>query len=355
MGNYMSQPNHHFSNLNSNRTSNSNRNFNTFTNINYNNNNNFTFGGFNNNNNNFNNDYYFQTNQNNNFPEENIEEQNRPKKKKKKPQENEKKKTTKKENSFNIYFEKGKLEYKKSKFQLALNYFEKALQIKEHHKIFSNMALCFIKLNDLKKSKLAIKKSIKLNPNKSKCYRILGYIDMEISRIENDIYYAQIAIDSFQTAIELEQSPKNINNLKNAKKLVFIIKEKKKHYLKKNFLNYFKKKKGKDDCEKYLKKSFFEEKKKIPQYYQCPINLEIIEKPLQTPSGIAYEKDQLLEFLSSSDILKDPLTAQSFSSIDNCVENKILNKSIKNYVRKNPWVFEYTENEDFFNDLVFKI
>lgn len=266
-----------------------------------------------------------------------------------------KKKKNKKMKPENLLNNKGKKEYKKKKFLSAIKFFEAALKLKQNHIFLTNISLCYIKLKNYKKAKKFINESIKLNPNKSKSYRILGYIDMSLSEKNKDFHLKKISIDSFQIAVDLKKNEKNTNNYKLAKKAVFLGTEKNKYISKTKLTHYLSKFENINNFQKFLKKNFFEEKKNIPQFYQCAINLDIIEDPLQTPSGISYEKNLLLEYLDKSENCKDPLTSTNFRSADDCIDNKILKKSLKRFLRKNCWSFQFCEDDDYCEKFVYKL
>lgn len=218
----------------------------------------------------------------------------------------------------------------------ALDYYENALKIKENSKYFHKKALSLIKLNQNELSKENIKKAISLNPNKSEFYQVLGYLQIKEKKIKE-------ALDNFFTALNLNKNDINTKNYWNTKKIIYLMKKEKEEEKKSNFKNYLQK-------NNLYNKKFFKiekENKEIPDYYNCCINLDLLNNPLMTPIGNSYEKEDLLEYLNSSKKIKDPISGVEFDDLKLCVENKVLKKITDKFVKNHPYAFDSFGPEDF--------
>ncbi len=103
-------------------------------------------------------------------------------------------------------------------------------------------------------------------------------------------------------------------------------------YLKKHEINF----------EKYQKPiSLDRDNFEVPNYFECPISLEIMEDPVTTIYGNSYEKQSILKSIKFNGF-QDPLTGKNIYHKHVLTLNKNLKKYIKIYVKENPWVFDLT-------------
>ena len=80
-----------------------------------------------------------------------------------------------------------------------------------------------------------------------------------------------------------------------------------------------------------------------------------MKNPVQTPAGTCYEKQSLIDYVKHSGP-KDPITFKPFSGMQDCALNKAFKQYIEDFVKKNPWAFEYFDNPtQNFKDIEFTV
>ncbi|KAG6956447.1 hypothetical protein JG688_00011414 [Phytophthora aleatoria] len=77
----------------------------------------------------------------------------------------------------------------------------------------------------------------------------------------------------------------------------------------------------------------------VPDYFMCPISMEIMHDPVTTPNGVSYERRCLEEHLRHNGAI-DPLTRKRLT-LDMLRPNTSLKAAIQDYLEKNSWAFEY--------------
>ncbi|UIZ25324.1 hypothetical protein KXD40_009035 [Peronospora effusa] len=77
----------------------------------------------------------------------------------------------------------------------------------------------------------------------------------------------------------------------------------------------------------------------IPEYFICPISMEIMQDPVTTPNGVSYERRCLENHLQRNGEI-DPLTRKQLT-VDMLRPNKSLCAAIEDYLKKNVWALEY--------------
>ena len=70
---------------------------------------------------------------------------------------------------------------------------------------------------------------------------------------------------------------------------------------------------GKSYCIRFIKKSYFDQNKKIPEFYECSICLDVMVDPVTTISGNSYEREVIKEYLEIGDKYKDPISSVDLS------------------------------------------
>ncbi|KAH9143296.1 hypothetical protein AeRB84_012686 [Aphanomyces euteiches] len=75
----------------------------------------------------------------------------------------------------------------------------------------------------------------------------------------------------------------------------------------------------------------------IPEYFLCPIGMDIMYDPVTTPNGVSYERKWIEEHITRSHI--DPLTRESLR-IGQLRPNVALRQAIEDFLNKNPWAYE---------------
>ncbi|RLN52633.1 hypothetical protein BBJ28_00009659 [Nothophytophthora sp. Chile5] len=77
----------------------------------------------------------------------------------------------------------------------------------------------------------------------------------------------------------------------------------------------------------------------VPDYFICPVSMEIMHDPVVTPNGVSYERRCLEEHLRHNGPV-DPLTRKRLTP-DMLRPNASLRSAIQDYLEKNSWAFEY--------------
>ncbi|RLN96128.1 hypothetical protein BBJ28_00006480 [Nothophytophthora sp. Chile5] len=77
----------------------------------------------------------------------------------------------------------------------------------------------------------------------------------------------------------------------------------------------------------------------VPDYFVCPVSMEIMHDPVVTPNGVSYERRCLEEHLRHNGPV-DPLTRKRLTP-DMLRPNASLRAAIQDYLEKNSWAFEY--------------
>ena len=123
----------------------------------------------------------------------------------------------------------GNLEYKKGNFEVAAEYYTKAIRLRSNHSIYySNRALCYKHLGMFEKALDDSQNAIELDENNIKAHFILGISLCELSRETRDSKKLETSIKRMTKALSLcsSQDKRNLENsirtsILRAKKLKF--------------------------------------------------------------------------------------------------------------------------------------
>lgn len=77
----------------------------------------------------------------------------------------------------------------------------------------------------------------------------------------------------------------------------------------------------------------------VPEYFICPVSMEIMVDPVSTPNGVSYERRYIEEHLKKNGAV-DPLTRERLT-LDMIRPNNCLRSAIQDYLEKHPWAFEH--------------
>ncbi|CAI5737852.1 unnamed protein product [Hyaloperonospora brassicae] len=77
----------------------------------------------------------------------------------------------------------------------------------------------------------------------------------------------------------------------------------------------------------------------VPDYFMCPISMEVMCDPVTTPNGVSYERRCLEKHLRSNGAV-DPLTREQLT-LDMIRPNTSLRGAIQDYLDKNAWAYEF--------------
>ena len=208
----------------------------------------------------------------------------------------------------------------------------------------SNIAKCQLQLKQLRLSVDTVKQAVLLDSNNDKLFRFGGIVAFKDFKISQDPEMIFLADDFMRNAFEINPNKINVFNYLLIRKAVHLFKQNQK-FLEKDELVYFLKKNNDlkaETLKDFLKPTYFDSKKEIPDFLTCSITLEVIREAVTTPSGYSYEKQDIVEWCQNSGC-KDVMTNKSFGSLDNLVPNYLLQKFIKKYLKKNPWAIDTGE------------
>ncbi len=76
----------------------------------------------------------------------------------------------------------------------------------------------------------------------------------------------------------------------------------------------------------------------IPEYFMCPVSMDIMLDPVLTPNGVSYERVFIEQHIQKNGPV-DPLTRQKLT-IDMLRPNNGLKAAIRDFLDQNPWAFE---------------
>lgn len=82
----------------------------------------------------------------------------------------------------------------------------------------------------------------------------------------------------------------------------------------------------------------------IPSFMICQLSLEVMKDPVITPSGITYDREMIEMHLSKNGEF-DPVTREA-CPIKAIYPNTLLKQIIEEFIKKNPWAYEFEENEN---------
>lgn len=77
----------------------------------------------------------------------------------------------------------------------------------------------------------------------------------------------------------------------------------------------------------------------LPEYFVCPVSMEVMMDPVTTPNGVSYERRCIEEHLRANGPI-DPLTRKRLT-LDMLRPNPSLRDAIQAYLDQNAWAFEF--------------
>ena len=100
-----------------------------------------------------------------------------------------------------------------------------------------------------------------------------------------------------------------------------------------------------EELNKLVDKGFVNTKKlDVPQYLICPITDDLMEEPVVLQSGFTYEKSAVKKhFETNGDHC--PMT-RDWVDVDKLVPNNSIKQATEDFLRENPWGFEFCPGDD---------
>ena len=78
----------------------------------------------------------------------------------------------------------------------------------------------------------------------------------------------------------------------------------------------------------------------IPEHLICPITDDLMEEPVMISSGFTYEKSEIQKHFKTNGNF-DPLNREKVDP-NNLITNYSIKHATEEFLRSNPWAFEFT-------------
>jgi len=258
--------------------------------------------------------------------------------------------------------------YQKGNFEQALEHYTKAIEINDTESVFfSNRARCYKQLKNYKKAYEDAVHAIELDETNIKAHLLCGQTLAEMSKAEPGIDKLTLALTRMTKALTLcagqekQDFEKDVyRNMLKTRKLMWYKKRESIIALKVEMLGVLK-----ASLEANESLSADERQKKyqqyidaigdpskpleqvIPDYLCCKITLDLMEDPVTTSAGHTYDREPLMEHLEKNGYI-DPVNREPIKK-DAIVPNLNIKQAIDEFIKENPWSFEYSSGENSSN------
>lgn len=255
--------------------------------------------------------------------------------------------------------------YENGKYKDAITQYQRALTFQQHWRLHKNLAWAYRRLNLFKESLQFIEKAIQLQPNDPKLLRLGGIFAFSLFRNSENAKHAKRGLKFFREALCQAPNVPNRHNFLTASKTLFLFKQKHLQSKRSELLDYLKdlpkptnsdfQIAGQDDVyseqelESLLQPTYFDQQPEVPHHLKGKISLEIMLEPVQTPSGISYDYENIYRAFSEQG-LKDPISGIVYNSPDCLIRNLALENLIDDFLQEKPWAYL---QEDFDADWKF--
>ncbi|KNC98740.1 uncharacterized protein SPPG_05721 [Spizellomyces punctatus DAOM BR117] len=233
---------------------------------------------------------------------------------------------------------------------------------------YTNRALCFLRLEQYERAITDAEKAIEIDPKLVKGHYLLGQALSAIdTRLEGAIHALTKA---YKLSIEqrVGYSEEIAEKLREAKKRKWELTDKKRRESESELYRYLtdlverdrrrqlEQLDSADDAEKEAMSSQFDnrlseitalftkadetaKKREVPDYYTGKISFEIMTDPVITPSGITYDRPEIVSHLRKIGQF-DPLSRHPMTEKD-LIPNLALKEAIGDFLDKNGWAIDY--------------
>eukprot|EP01012_Entosiphon_sulcatum_P002697 TRINITY_DN10609_c0_g1_i1.p1 TRINITY_DN10609_c0_g1~~TRINITY_DN10609_c0_g1_i1.p1 ORF type:complete len:274 (+),score=59.85 TRINITY_DN10609_c0_g1_i1:63-884(+) len=228
--------------------------------------------------------------------------------------------------------------------------------------LFTNRALCYLKLNLYREAKADCARALEIDPKNVKGHYYGGKAEMGLQE-----YTA--AIRHLSTALDLTRGNPAVKDFHDDVYDTLYIAKKRK-WLSEESYRLQQLKQLEALCSELLKKDsaaqrnepnevdaelesqlhllqelFWQETRKltpsaqreVPEHFCCRISMDIMRDPVVTPGGISYDRKYLAQHLQCVGQF-DPVTRETLSMV-NVQPNFNLREAIRDYLEENPWAF----------------
>ena len=255
--------------------------------------------------------------------------------------------------------------YENGDYKDAVKQYQRALQFQKHWRLYKNLGWAYRRLNLFKESLSFIEKSLGLKHDDAKIQRLGGIFAFSLFRNSENVAHGKKGLRYFREALSLAPTAANRHNFLIASKTLYLFKQLHLKPKRAELLSYLKdlpkpphcdfQISGEDDVyskkelEQFIAPTYFDKPPKVPDYVKGKISLEVMLEPVQTPSGISYDYENIYRAFAEQG-LKDPISGREFTSVDCLVKNRGLENLIDDYLQDHPWAFM---QEDFNSDWKF--
>lgn len=242
----------------------------------------------------------------------------------------------------------GNEEYTKGNYSRAIALYKISNDIEKNPLCYSNTAICLINLRDLEGAFAAIQEALALDMENPKFHRIKGVIFAEKAKLNRNEADALKAIASLEKAQARQPNEVNTLNLRRARALAYFLHLEVLGEAYKRVVAYFQ---PKLEASPTFRASFDKfvslptHATALPSFLTCPITLDLLQEPVQLPSGITYERVMLDEFWKTpacAEGRKDPISKELLAKDAVCAPNKLIEEHVKAYLVENPWAAEFS-------------
>jgi len=266
-----------------------------------------------------------------------------------------KKKDQSKRETWESLKEEGNKLFSHRKYEQALKQYSKAIQkAPTCDVLFTNRALCKIKLKKYDDACIDAREAISLSSISVKGHYLLGQALMHLTRYDD-------ALKSLQSAQKLaidqrrnfgEEIAQSIRTTKKKRWEDLETKRKQQEIELEDYLINLVKSKENESGDKtneqsrirQIKELFAQvddrrQQRDVPDYLCDKISFELLTEPVITPSGITYNKKDIEEHLQKVGHF-DPVTSSKLTS-DMLIPNLVMKEVVETFVEENEWAVDY--------------
>lgn len=269
------------------------------------------------------------------------------------------------ENIANTHKEKGNDHFKKGQYETAIECYTKAIEADGTIAIYwTNRAKCYKAQGQYDQALEDSKNAIENDSTYLKAHLLFGQLLCQIAKEKNDTTMIETSITRMKKSLTLcpnqghREFERDIEkNILRAQKLLYYKKREIEDQKKRKYQNHFKKQifaderlkinerqKKYDLLSKFMGNPENEPIYRQPEYFICPLTKNLMVDPIVNEFGNSYEKDAYISHINQ--YKKDPNTSKPLAK--NIMYNNVaLKQGIQNFLKENPWAFEYKLGENY--------
>ncbi|OQS07404.1 hypothetical protein THRCLA_00577 [Thraustotheca clavata] len=262
--------------------------------------------------------------------------------------------------------DRGNACYKKGKYSAAVDCYTEAICLSASVPAFyTNRALCYLHLERWIDAQNDCKKAIELDDSNAKAYYLLGKAYSGAGEFGRGVKSLEKSLEKSQTkapnAAFQDDVLQQLRRAKKAKWLQLQAVQAQRHNRVKSFFAGMLETSRQSNLrasstneeqtrvheehdlvmahmmELIESSANLNQQSEIPEYFLCPIGMDIMLDPVTTPNGVSYERKWIEQHLSVQQI--DPLTREKLVK-SQLRPNVALRQAIEDYLHKHPWAYE---------------